>query len=65
MLIKYKSISCGPDGSFQPGDTRTVPDAEGVQLVIGGYAENITPREQAVAAPIEHAISPKSPKRSR
>ena len=66
MLIKYKSTSCGPDGSFQPGDTREVPDNIGVELVVGGYAENVTPRsavrEQAVAAPaVEQAVAPAQP----
>lgn len=49
--IKYKSVACGPDGSFQPGDVRSeVPDNEAEGLVHGGYAEYITRR-------VEHAVA--------
>jgi hypothetical protein len=66
MLIRYKSTSCGPQGSFQPGDVREVDAREGEALVCGGYAEDVTPRaapvrEQAVIAPAEHATSPAQP----
>lgn len=63
MLIKYKSTSCGPQGSFQPGDLREVDDAHGVDLVVGGYAENVTPRvrEQAIIVAPEQAVSPAQP----
>jgi hypothetical protein len=65
--IKYKTISCGPAGSFQPGDVRfDVSDEEASALVRGGYADDVTfcvvpVREQAIAVPPEHAVSPAQP----
>jgi hypothetical protein len=62
--IKYKSTSCGPAGSFQPEDIRFgVPEEEAAALVEGGYAVYVhsAPREQAVVAPVEHAVSPAMP----
>lgn len=65
--IQYKSIACGPDGQFQPGDKRhNVPDAEAEALVSGGYAVDITPvREQATPPAVEHAVSQAQPRRGR
>lgn len=73
--IKYKSISCGPAGSFQPGDPRTgVPDDEAKSLVDGGYAEytdaplratiSLPPREEAIPVLGEQAVSPAQPPRN-
>lgn len=71
--IKYKSISCGPAGSFQPGDLRTgVPDDEAKALVDGGYAEytdarpvlGVPQREQAIPVLGEQAVSPAQPPRN-
>lgn len=64
--IKYKTVSCGPTGSFQPGDLRHgVSDDEARALVNGGYAEYIGQpepvREQAVVAPVEHAVGVGNP----
>lgn len=65
--IEYKSTSCGPAGSFQPGDIRYgVDDKEAEGLVLGGYAKDVTPRsaparEQAVVSPVERAVSPAQP----
>ena len=69
MRIKYKSTSCGPQGSFQPGDERETDEQEGGALVQGGYAEDITPREVreqtiASAAP-EQAVSMAQPRPRR
>lgn len=72
--IKYKSTSCGPAGSFQPGDVRhNVPDNEALALVNGGYAVDVTPRatlsvpvrEQAVVAPVEHSLGAGQPQAAR
>lgn len=66
--IQYKTTACGPSGSFQPGDKRQgVPDNEAMALVAGGYAIDVTPVkpvEQAVADPVEHAVSPAQPPRN-
>jgi hypothetical protein len=53
--IKYKSVACGPAGSFQPGDVRPdVPEKEAEGLVQGGYAEYAVRKvEHAVARPTE------------
>jgi hypothetical protein len=69
--IQYKSIACGPAGSFQPGDKRhDVPDGEAATLVNGGYATYAdmarptlsTPvREQAIPTLGEQAVSPAQP----
>lgn len=62
--IQYKSMSCGPAGSFQPGDIRfNVSDEEASALVEGGYAVYVrsTQREQAVAPVIEQAVAPATP----
>lgn len=73
--IQYKSISCGPAGSFQPGDKRHgVPDDEAKALVAGGYAlyVDVEPRptltvpvrEQAIPTLGEHAIGAGQPQRN-
>jgi hypothetical protein len=62
--IQYKSTSCGPAGSFQPGDTRYgVPKEEADALVAGGYAIFVRApvREQATAAPVEQAVATADP----
>lgn len=69
--IIYKSIACGPAGSFQPGDKRhDISDAEAAALVNGGYAAyadagrptlSVPVREQAVAPVVEQAVSPAQP----
>lgn len=69
--IIYKSIACGPAGSFQPGDRRhDVSDVEAAALVNGGYASyadagrptlSVPVREQATIAPVEQAVSPVQP----
>lgn len=56
-------VACGPDGSFQPGDTRDVPDSKGADLVRAGAAINISPKaapqpEAAVIAEPERAVMP-------
>lgn len=71
--IKYNSTSCGPSGSFQPGDTRTdVPDDEAAALVNGGYAAyadarpiiTVPVREQAIPALGEQAVGVGQPPRN-
>lgn len=82
--IIYKSIACGPAGSFQPGEKRhDVPDGEAAALVGGGYAAyadavrpvlsipdpaptraDTPPREQAIPALGEQAVSPAQPPRN-
>jgi hypothetical protein len=66
--ITYKSIACGPSGSFQPGEKRhDVPDAEAAALVNGGYAAYAdsprpAPVERAVITPaVEQAVAPEQP----
>jgi hypothetical protein len=62
--IQYNTISCGPAGSFQPGDIRfAVSEEEASALVEGGYAHyiRVTVREQAVVAPVEHAVGAGNP----
>ena len=66
--ITYKSIACGPAGSFQPGDKRhDVPDGEAAALVNGGYAayaDAAPMREQAIPTLGEQAVSPAQPPRN-
>lgn len=71
--IKYNSTSCGPAGSFQPGDKRTdVPDDEAAVLVNGGYAAytdarptiTVPVREQAIPVLGEQAIGVGQPQRN-
>lgn len=68
--ITYKSIACGPAGSFQPGDKRhDVPDDEAAALVGGGYAAyadtvSAPMREQAIPMLGEQAVSPAQPPRN-
>lgn len=71
--IKYNSISCGPAGSFQPGDPRhDVPDDEAKALVEGGYATytdtrptiTISTREQAIPVLGEQAVGIGQPSRA-
>lgn len=69
--ITYKSIACGPAGSFQPGDKRhDVPDDEAAALVGGGYAlyaDAVRPvltvpvREQAIPTLGEQAVGMGNP----
>lgn len=67
--ITYKSIACGPSGSFQPGDKRhDVPDGEAAALVNGGYATyaDASPmREQAIPTLGEQAVSPAQPSKGQ
>ena len=68
--IIYKSIACGPAGSFQPGEKRhDVPDAEAAALVNGGYAayaDAIPPvREQAIPTLGEQAVGVGQPQRTQ
>jgi len=38
MRLTMKTLSAGPAGTIQPGQTVDVPDEEGRALVRGGYA---------------------------
>lgn len=50
MLVKMITIECGPDGNFQPGDVREVPDEAGRLLVAGNHAVALSPPAQRETA---------------
>lgn len=66
MTVRLKSTMAGPRGTFQSG-TVTDFDADTERdLVHGGYAEYVGQpsapvREQAVVAPVEHAVGAGNP----
>ena len=74
MLIRMRTQSCGPDGSFSPGTVRDVDDVEATALVEGGYAQFVEPQaadfaprrmESAALAPPQEVASPEPAKRKR
>lgn len=66
MTVRLKSTMAGPRGTFQSGDVTEFDADTERDLVQGGYAEYVCQppqpaREQAVATPVEHAVSPAHP----
>lgn len=57
MQVKMKTIASGATWSAEPGETITVPDAEGKDLCEGGYAIPVksVAVETATAPPEETA----------
>jgi len=56
MKVKLNNIYAGAKGTFVAGETIEVDDAEGRQLIDGGYAEFI---EEPKAAPKKAKTAPK------
>lgn len=52
MKVKMLTLECGPNGTFPVGSERDVSDAHGMQLVLGGYAIDITPAAVAETAAV-------------
>ena len=68
MTIILKTTMCGPHGSFQAGQRADLDAKTERDLVMGGYATDVSPRqtitlpERAVVAPaVEHAVAPQQP----
>lgn len=64
MKLRMRTLSAGPKGVRRPGQIVDVPEAEGEQLLKGGYAERLdapapkkasTDTETATKAPPENA----------
>lgn len=67
MRIKMLALSASPDGVRQIGDVVDVTDAEGKELVAGGFAEAATGRtpsraETAAIEPPENTALPRGRK---
>lgn len=63
MNIIMRTVSAGPDGNRFPGKPYQVSDAEGCDLVLGGYAfevKTISPeqKKEEAAKKIETADAP-------
>jgi hypothetical protein len=54
MRIRYKTTSAGPQAIFHKGDIADVPDATGVRLIAGGFAEAVG--VPAVAKVVKEAV---------
>ncbi len=72
MLIRMKTLACGPDGSYQAGKVYDVPDKQAAEWIKGSFAERVAvappPVQTAAAppAPETAAATPKpEPKRKR
>jgi len=70
MRIRMITLACGPNGNWNPGQVVEVPDAEGQQLVKGGYAVALNPPKPATPAvaaagqrTVERTVSTRRPER--
>lgn len=52
MKIKMRTLMAGPDGTFQPGQTRDVSAKQAKALIDGGFAERVqTPKRETATDP--------------
>lgn len=58
MLIEMKTLSATAERTLHPGQRARVPDAEGRELVDGGWAVEI---DQRTGQPVPHADGPRWP----
>lgn len=56
MKIQMKTMSAGPDGSFQPGQIVDLPEEKAKAFVAGGYAVDVTPKAKAEAPKTEQSV---------
>lgn len=57
MYIKHVTLYAGPEGSFQPGTEREVPERIGRDLVAGNFAVELKRPETAALRAPETAVS--------
>lgn len=66
MKIKMRSLMCGPFGVRQIGEVCTVPEDEGTELVLRGFASEIVAPQKKPAPPVyETAAITQPEKRGR
>lgn len=58
--IKMRTLSCGPGGNLNPGETAEVSDEDAQALVAGGFAEELS---EPVVADKPKATKTKEPKK--
>lgn len=74
MRVRYITRSAGPEGCFQPGDTRELPDDKARVLISAGavvsdepqkyQTATVEPREE-LAVEVEPAPEPDKPRTAR
>ena len=53
MRIRLLSTMAGPGGVYPPGTVRDLPRADALDLIEGGYAEQVDDVETAAVTPVE------------